>query len=177
MGWSSDVDEEFVKPSRAMRSRRSLRSRCLSAWRSDCRLRTASAMRSVISSSCAGPIWLRSTPSDTSSSSTWRTRSSSTSSESISDELSSDRRLDWCSMARGGSTARDGEAPREADCRLRERPSLRLVRESLLVSRLLSRRLRSLGGSRACALPPRLPLDIPASRRLKACAAASIRSS
>jgi hypothetical protein len=174
MGWSSDADEALVRPSRAMRSRRSLRSRCLSAWRSDCRLRTASAMRSVISSSCAGPIWLRSTPSDTSSSSTWRTRSSSTSSESISDELSSDRRLDWCSMARGGSTARDGEAPRDTDCRLLERPSLR---ESLLVSRLLSRRLRSLGGSRAWLCPPRLPPEMPASRRLRACADASILSS
>jgi len=162
------VDDELVNPSRASRSLLSLLSCCrLSA----CRLRTASAMRSVISSSCEGPIWLKSTPSDTRSSSTSRTRSSSTSSESISDELSNDRKLDWCSIARGGSTTRDGEAP--ADCRLLDRLSSRLLRDSLLLSRLLSRLLRSLGGSRVLLLA----LGMPTSRRLSACTSDSMRSS
>jgi len=157
------VADELVNPSLASRSLRSLLSCCrLSA----CRLRTASAMRSVISSSCEGPIWLKSTPSDTRSSSTSRTRSSSTSSESISDELSKDR-----SIARGGRTTRDGEAP--ADCRLLDRLSSRLLRDSLLLSRLLSRLLRSLGGSRVLLLA----LGMPTSRRLSACTSASMRSS
>lgn len=129
-------------------------------------------MRSVISSSCDGPIWLKSTPSETSSSSTWRTRSSSTSSESISDELSKERKLDWCSIARGGRITRVGDLP--GDWRLRERLSSRLLRESLLLSRLLSRLLRSRGGPKALLL---LPLGMPTSRRLKAWTSASMRSS
>jgi hypothetical protein len=172
MAWGSEAVDVVARPSLASRSRRSLLSRCLSACLSDCRLRTASAIRSVISSSCVGPIWLRSTPSETSSSSTWRTRSSSTSSESSSDELSSERRLDWCSIARGGKMTRGGDVP--GDCRLRDRLSSRLLRESRLPSRLLSRLLRSLGGSKALLLPP---LGMPTSRRLRACTSASMRSS
>jgi hypothetical protein len=135
-------------------------------------------MRSVISSSCDGPIWLKSTPSETSSSSTWRTRSSSTSSESISDELSKERKLDWCSMARGGRITRVGDVP--GDWRLCERLPSRLLRESLLWSRLLSRLRRSRGGPKALLLLPLplpLPLGMPTSRRLKACTSASMRSS
>lgn len=136
--------------SSSRRSRLSLLSRCLPACRSACRRRTASAILSVISSSCAVPIWFRSTPSDTSSSSTWRTRSSSTSSASRSEALSRERRLDWCSIARGGMTALDGDAP--GGFWLADRLPLRL--RSLVV--------RSLRGSRLALLL----LAMPASLRL-----------
>jgi hypothetical protein len=146
MGWGSSEDEdEPGSPSLASRSLLSLLSRCRSACLSACRRRTASAILSVISSSCAVPIRLRSTPSDTSSSSTWRTRSSSTSSAPRSDELSNERRLDWCSIALDGMTALVGDASGRAW--LVDRLSSRLLRDSLLVSRLLTL-LRSLGGSR-----------------------------
>jgi hypothetical protein len=159
MGWGSKEDDELLPPSLARRSLLSLLSRWRSACLSACRRRTASAILSVISSSCAWPIWVRSTPSDTSSSSTWRTRSSSTSSESRSDALSKERRLDWCSIALGGTTALDGDAP--GGFWLVDGLSSRLLRDSLLPSRLLSRRLRSLGGSRWLLDP-----GMPASRRL-----------
>lgn len=167
--WGSSGDDEEVKPSLAKRSRLSLRSRCLSACLSVCRRRTASAMRSVISSSCAVPIWFRSTPSETSSSSTCLTRSSSTSSASRSDELSRERKLDWCSMALGGMTALDGDGPRELW--LADGLSSRFLRDSLLASRLRSRRRRSLGVSRwLLALP-----GMPASLRLSCWASSSMR--
>jgi hypothetical protein len=146
IGWGSSEDKDGPgKPSLASRSLLSRLSRCRSACRSACRLRTASAILSVISSSCAVPIRFRSTPSDTNSSNTWRTRSSSTSSASRSDELSRERRLDWCSIGLGGMTALDGDASGRAW--LVDRLSSRLLRDSLLVSRLRTL-LRSLGGSR-----------------------------
>lgn len=111
----------------------------------------------------------RSTPSASNSSRTCLTRSSSTSSAPRSDALSSDRRLAWCSMVRGGMTTLDGEL-----LRLVVRLSSRLRLDSLLPSRLLSWRLLSLGGSRL--LP--LPLDMPASLKLSCCTSSrTLRSS
>lgn len=92
-GWGNDVWDELISPSLASLSRLSRLSRCRSACLSACRRRTASAILSVISSSCVVPMSFRSTPSASSSSSTCLTRSSSTSSAPRSDALSSDRRL------------------------------------------------------------------------------------
>lgn len=164
-----------MRPSLASRSLRSRRSRwraaCLSAWRR-C---TASAIRSVISSSSAVPIWLRSMPSDMRASSTWWTRSSSMSLESSSDALRRERKLDWCSMDRDGTTALVGDV--SCVWRLVDRPSLRLVRDSRLPVRRLSLRLRSLGGS-SPALPLPLappPPVMPASLRLSCWTSSSTR--
>jgi len=121
------------------------------------------------------PIWLRSMPSDIRASRTWWTSSSSMSLESSSDALRSERKLDWCSMDRDGT----GDLVGEASCvwRLADRLSVGRVRESRLPFRLLSRRLRSRGGSRP-AFPLPLPLPrsaMPASRRLSCWTSSSTR--
>ena len=143
-----------MRPSLARRSLLCLRSRCRSACLSACRRRTASAILSVISSSCAVPIWFKSNPSDTSSSSTCRTRSSSTSSASRSDELSNERKLDWCSTALGG-LADAAEGFLLVGCLVS-----RLARESVLVARLLSLLLRSRDGRRLLLLLPAMPASL-----------------
>jgi hypothetical protein len=90
------------------------------------------------------------------------------SSESKSDALSSERRLDWCSMALVGITEREGEVFRLVD----DLP-FRLLRESLLTSRLPPRLLLSLGGSRLLFPLLLLLLGIPASRKLSCCTSSS----
>lgn len=89
--------------------------------------------------------------------------------ESSSDALSRERRLDWCSIDLGGMTAREGDVP--WGFRLVDRLSSRLRRDSLLPSRLLSRLLRSLGGSRLALFP----LGMPTSRRLSCCTSSNMR--
>ena len=167
-GCGNDVWDVLIKPSLASLSRLSRLSRCRSACLSACRLRTASAIFSVISSSCVVPMSFRSTPSASSSSSTCLTRSSSTSSAPRSDALSSERRLAWCSMVLlGGTTDLLGEL-----LRLVTRLSLssRLLLDSLLPSRLRSCLLLSLGGSRLLLLL----LGMPTSLKLSRCTSSRI---
>lgn len=169
-GCGNDVWDVLIKPSLASLSRLSRLSRWRSACLSACRLRTASAIFSVISSSCVVPMSFRSTPSASSSSSTCLTRSSSTSSAPRSDALSSDRRLAWCPMVLlCGTTDLLGEL-----LRLVTRLSSRLLLDSLLPSRLRSCLLLSLGGSRLWLLL----LGMPTSLKLSRCTSSrTLRSS